>query len=58
MLSNLQGLLTFYGLPLPHTLVEVPDAKPPTSLPDGVKFEMHSLPVRITFLSKHILEIL
>ncbi|KAL5101804.1 hypothetical protein RYX36_006131 [Vicia faba] len=42
--ADVEGLLTFYGLPLPHTLVEV-TAQPPTSLPHGVKYEMHTLPV-------------
>ncbi|MED6156066.1 arginine permease [Stylosanthes scabra] len=42
--ADVEGLLAFYGLPLPHTLVEVA-AQQPTSLPDGVKFEMHTLPV-------------
>ncbi|KAL1307952.1 hypothetical protein HN51_049867 [Arachis hypogaea] len=42
--ADVEGLLAFYGLPLPHTLVEVA-AQPPTSLPDGVKFEFHTLPV-------------
>ncbi|KAK7276444.1 hypothetical protein RIF29_17583 [Crotalaria pallida] len=42
--ADVEGLLAFYGLPLPHTLVEVV-VQPPTVLPDGVKFEMHTLPV-------------
>ncbi|KAK7320568.1 hypothetical protein VNO77_30172 [Canavalia gladiata] len=42
--ADVEGLLAFYGLPLPHTLVEV-TVQPPTSLPDGVQFEMHTLPV-------------
>ncbi|CAK9323908.1 unnamed protein product [Citrullus colocynthis] len=44
--KDVEGLLTFYGLPLPHTLVEV-SAPAPTaaSLPDGVKFELQTLPV-------------
>ncbi|XP_057441745.1 staphylococcal-like nuclease CAN2 [Lotus japonicus] len=42
--ADVEGLLTFYGLPLPHTLVEVV-AQPPTSLPHGVQYEMHTLPV-------------
>lgn len=36
--------MAFYGLPLPHTLVQV-TAGVPTLLPEGVKFEMHTLPV-------------
>lgn len=39
-----QGLLTFYGLPLPHTLVELSTGLP-SSVPEGVKFELHTLPV-------------
>ncbi|CAJ2653485.1 putative 38.1 kDa protein [Trifolium pratense] len=42
--ADVEGLLNFYGLPLPHTLVEV-TVQPPTSLPHGVKYEMHTLPV-------------
>ncbi|CAL0307567.1 unnamed protein product [Lupinus luteus] len=42
--ADVEGLLAFYGLPLPHTLVEVV-AQPPTSLPSGVKYEIHTLPV-------------
>lgn len=37
--------MAFYGLPLPHTLVEHA-AGIPTSLPEGVKFELLTLPVR------------
>lgn len=38
--------MTFYGLPLPHTLVELSAPAPTaTSLPDGVKFELQTLPV-------------
>ncbi|VVA18475.1 PREDICTED: staphylococcal nuclease [Prunus dulcis] len=39
-----EGLLAFYGLPLPHAVVEVP-AKLPTSWPQGVQFEFQTLPV-------------
>ncbi|KAJ0045020.1 hypothetical protein Pint_06611 [Pistacia integerrima] len=42
--QDVEGLLAFYGLPLPHTIVQV-SAGVPTSLPEGVKFEMQSLPV-------------
>ncbi|KAF5959711.1 hypothetical protein HYC85_000920 [Camellia sinensis] len=35
--ANVEGLLTFYGLPLPHTLVEL-SAGPPTSLPEGLQW--------------------
>lgn len=43
--SKLQGLLAFYGLPLPHTLVELTDGTPP-SHPQGLRFELQTLPVR------------
>ncbi|KAH0979384.1 hypothetical protein GBA52_006561 [Prunus armeniaca] len=42
--ADVEGLLAFYGLPLPHTPVQVP-AEVPTSLPQGVKFEFQTLPV-------------
>ncbi|KAK7300469.1 hypothetical protein RJT34_11313 [Clitoria ternatea] len=42
--ADVEGLLTFYGLPLPHTLVEV-TAQAPSGLPDGVLYEFHTLPV-------------
>ncbi|KAF3948240.1 hypothetical protein ACB098_06G135600 [Castanea mollissima] len=42
--ADVEGLLAFYGLPLPHTLVK-PSAGAPTSLPAGVKYEFQTLPV-------------
>ncbi|AES99694.1 putative nuclease (SNase-like) [Medicago truncatula] len=42
--EDVEGLLTFYGLPLSHTPVEVPVQRP-TSLPHGVQYEIHTLPV-------------
>ncbi|PQP97685.1 staphylococcal-like nuclease CAN2 [Prunus yedoensis var. nudiflora] len=42
--ADVEGLLAFYGLPLPQTLVQVP-AEVPTSLPQGVQFEFQTLPV-------------
>jgi len=42
-----QGLLSFYGLPLSHTLVEV-TVEAPVSLPEGILFEFQTLPVRMT----------
>ncbi|KAJ7959579.1 staphylococcal-like nuclease CAN2 [Quillaja saponaria] len=42
--ADVEGLLVFYGLPHPNTLVEI-TVKPPTSLPEGVKFEFQTLPV-------------
>ncbi|KAJ8438841.1 hypothetical protein Cgig2_023033 [Carnegiea gigantea] len=42
--ADVNGLLEFYGLPHPHTLVE-PSTGAPSSMPDGVKFELHTLPV-------------
>lgn len=44
-----QGLLSFYGLPWSHTLVEVSVEAPVSSLPEGVLFEFQTLPVRINF---------
>ncbi|MED6172206.1 arginine permease [Stylosanthes scabra] len=41
--ADVEGLLAFYGLPQPYTLVE-DEVKSP-SVPNGVKFEMHTLPV-------------
>ncbi|XP_009350685.2 staphylococcal-like nuclease CAN2 [Pyrus x bretschneideri] len=41
---DVEGLLAFYGLPLPHTLVSL-SAEVPTSLPQGVKYEFRTLPV-------------
>ncbi|GAB4827661.1 arginine permease [Ancistrocladus abbreviatus] len=42
--ADVEGLLTFYGLPLPCTLVEL-SAGVLSSLPQGVKFELHTIPV-------------
>ncbi|PKI34423.1 hypothetical protein CRG98_045169 [Punica granatum] len=39
-----EGLLTFYGLPLPHTLVET-SVEVPASLPHRVQFQFQTLPV-------------
>ncbi|KAH0968946.1 hypothetical protein GBA52_029190 [Prunus armeniaca] len=47
--ADVQGLLAFYGLPHPNTLVQV-SAGVPTSLPQGVKFEFQTLPVIKTIL--------
>ncbi|CAB4271028.1 unnamed protein product [Prunus armeniaca] len=44
--ADVQGLLAFYGLPHPNTLVQV-SAGVPTSLPQGVKFEFQTLPVDV-----------
>ncbi|KAL6980780.1 arginine permease [Sarracenia purpurea var. burkii] len=41
---DVEGLLAFYGLPLPHTLVEL-SAGLPDSRPEGLKFELHTIPV-------------
>lgn len=49
--------MTFYGLPLPHTLFEIstgilpPAPAPVAVLPKGVKYEFHTLPVSITLHS-------
>ncbi|KAJ4720154.1 staphylococcal-like nuclease CAN2 [Melia azedarach] len=42
--ADVEGLLDFYGLPLPDTMVQVSTGVP-TKLPEGVKFEMQTLPV-------------
>ncbi|PKI31812.1 hypothetical protein CRG98_047815 [Punica granatum] len=39
-----QGLLAFYGLPLPHAFVET-SVEFPASLPHGVQFQFQTLPV-------------
>ncbi|XP_068634645.1 staphylococcal-like nuclease CAN2 isoform X2 [Aristolochia californica] len=41
--QDVEGLLAFYGLPLPHTLVQTSGV--PLSLPEGVQFEFDTLPV-------------
>ncbi|KAG8380920.1 hypothetical protein BUALT_Bualt06G0066800 [Buddleja alternifolia] len=42
--ADVEGLLAFYGLPLPHTLIELTNGAPP-SHSQGLKFELHTLPV-------------
>ncbi|KAL6533048.1 arginine permease [Orobanche minor] len=42
--ADVEGLLAFYGLPEPHSLVELTNGAPP-SQPRGLKFELHTLPV-------------
>ncbi|CAA0836646.1 Staphylococcal-like nuclease CAN2 [Striga hermonthica] len=44
--ADVEGLLAFYGLPLPHDLVELTIGAP-TSQPHGLKFELHTLPVDV-----------
>ncbi|KAL9226795.1 hypothetical protein vseg_002566 [Gypsophila vaccaria] len=44
--ADVEGLLAYYGLPHPSTLVEVSSGAP-SSLPDGVKYELHTLPVDV-----------
>ncbi|KAM7506717.1 hypothetical protein LguiA_017170 [Lonicera macranthoides] len=43
--ADVEGLLTFYGLPLPHSLVELSSGGLPASRPEGLKFELQTLPV-------------
>ncbi|KAJ0258663.1 Staphylococcal-like nuclease CAN2 [Hirschfeldia incana] len=43
--ADVEGLLSFYGLPLPHTLVELSTEASPVSLPEGVLFKFQTLPV-------------
>lgn len=42
--ADVEGLLAFYGLPLPHTLVDLTNGTPPPD-PRGLKFELQTLPV-------------
>ncbi|XVE52420.1 hypothetical protein DITRI_Ditri02bG0121100 [Diplodiscus trichospermus] len=42
--ADVEGLLDFYGFPHPSILVEISTGVP-TRLPEGVEFEMHTLPV-------------
>ncbi|CDP13950.1 unnamed protein product [Coffea canephora] len=42
--ADVEGLLAFYRLPLPHTLVELTDGTPPPH-PQGLQFELQTLPV-------------
>ncbi|KAL5734412.1 hypothetical protein ACOSP7_032273 [Xanthoceras sorbifolium] len=42
--DDVEGFLAFYKLPLPDNLVELSTGVP-TSLPEGVKFEMETLPI-------------
>ncbi|XP_057524561.1 staphylococcal-like nuclease CAN2 [Amaranthus tricolor] len=48
--ADVEGLLAFYNLPLPHTLVELSTGVPP-KLPDWVKYELHTLPVNAKAVS-------
>nr|XP_010921062.1 uncharacterized 38.1 kDa protein isoform X2 [Elaeis guineensis] len=41
--ADVEGLLTYYDLPLPHTLSEI--SVIPSSRPEGVKYELQTLPV-------------
>ncbi|KAF9597750.1 hypothetical protein IFM89_021237 [Coptis chinensis] len=42
--ADVEGLLTFYGLPLASALDQTPELLPP-SRPEGVKYELQTLPV-------------
>lgn len=44
--ADVEGLLAFYGFPLPHSLVEL-SPQVPQSRPEGLKFELHTLPVDV-----------
>lgn len=48
-----KGLLSYYGLPLSQSTAEVPISHA-ISVPNGVKFELNTLPVR-TNLSLQII---
>ncbi|KAI7743054.1 hypothetical protein M8C21_005800 [Ambrosia artemisiifolia] len=41
---DVQGLLSFYGLPIPYSLDDLTADEAPTVV-DGLKFELHTLPV-------------
>lgn len=49
--ADVEGLLAFYGLPLPYALAELPTevaelpTDVPTGVPHGLKFELQTLPV-------------
>ncbi|XVF40807.1 hypothetical protein PTKIN_Ptkin01aG0145900 [Pterospermum kingtungense] len=43
--EDVEGLLEFYGLPYPSSILVEFSAGVPTTLPEGVEFEMHTLPV-------------
>lgn len=43
--ADVEGLLAFYGLPLPSSLIELTSDGAPPSHPQGLKFELHTLPV-------------
>ncbi|CAH1445416.1 unnamed protein product [Lactuca virosa] len=43
-IADIQGLLSFYGLPLPHSLDELTGGDAPSAV-DGLKFVLHTLPV-------------
>lgn len=49
LMIYVKGLLAFYGLPLPHTLIQLSTGVP-TSLPQGVQYEFQTLPVIATVL--------
>ncbi|KAK3407795.1 hypothetical protein EUGRSUZ_J00158 [Eucalyptus grandis] len=49
--ADVEGLLGFYGLPLPHALVET-TAEVPVALPPGVVYEFHTLPHSIDKLQR------
>ncbi|RWR78979.1 protein nuclease CAN2 [Cinnamomum micranthum f. kanehirae] len=49
--ADVEGLLAFYSLPLPHTLAELDISGAPSSWSDGVKFELKTLPVRFSSVS-------
>ncbi|KAL3622901.1 arginine transporter Can1 [Castilleja foliolosa] len=42
--ADVEGLLAFYGLPSPHSLVDLTTGAP-SSQPHGLKLELHTLPI-------------
>lgn len=45
--ADVEGLLRYYGFPLPQDLDDVSPGAPTTSLPEGAKFELQTLPVDV-----------
>lgn len=43
--ANVEGLLAYYGLPFPVAVVQTTEVHPPSRPPEGVKFELQTLPV-------------
>jgi len=55
--ADVEGLLSFYGLPHPNAAAGTPAAPPPPKKPQGAKFELHTLPVRVRPAGCHFLNL-